>query len=72
MIEPEALGNQFKAISAAIGSRAPFAGYTGTADVYPTELAPLIAAGSTWVPRPILQSYSVYTPALATANADHL
>jgi hypothetical protein len=70
--DPAAFDHQFNAISAAFGSRAPFAGYTGTADVYPVEIAPLIAAGSIWTPRPILQSYSAYTPALAKANADHL
>jgi len=70
--DPAALDNQFKAISAAFGSRPPFAGYTGTADVYPVEIAPVIAAGSIWKPRPILQIYSAYTPVLAQANADHL
>lgn len=72
LTQPQVLDGQFKATTAAFGQRPPFAGYTGTADVYPVDISPLLGAGSVWKPRPILQSYSVYTPALARANAAHL
>ncbi|PTT65571.1 hypothetical protein [Stenotrophomonas sp. HMWF003] len=70
--QPEMLPGQFKATTASFGARPPFAGYTGQADVYPVDLGALIGAGSIWKPRPILQSYSAYTPALLEANAAHL
>jgi hypothetical protein len=44
----------------------------GTTDVYSFDQASLIASGNHWNPRPVLQSYSVYTPALSKMNRDHL
>lgn len=44
----------------------------GTVDIYPVELAALIASGNKWSPRPVFQSYSAYTPELAMVNARHL
>lgn len=44
----------------------------GDADVYSVSLSTLFAHGIKWKPRPILQSYSVYTPRLADLNNDHL
>jgi hypothetical protein len=44
----------------------------GTVDIYPVELAALIASGNKWSPRPVFQSYSAYTPDLAMVNARHL
>ncbi|MDB0571426.1 hypothetical protein LBW59_11665 [Ralstonia solanacearum] len=32
----------------------------------------LIASGTLWAPRPVIQSYSAYNPPLARINADHL
>ncbi|MCF7749378.1 hypothetical protein KQ945_01370 [Bacillus subtilis subsp. subtilis] len=72
LTQPEALPTKFHKQVELIGSRPPFAGYTGAADVYPWDLAPLLAAGADWKPRPILQSYSAFTPALVSANAAHL
>ena len=46
--------------------------FEGRADVYSFWQSDLIASGSSWHPRPTLQSYSAYTGALARANADHL
>lgn len=70
--QPDVLPAKFRKEVSLIGARPPFAGYTGTADVYPWDLAPLLAAGSDWTPRPVPQSYSAFTPALVTANAAHL
>ncbi len=44
----------------------------GTVDIYPEEQAYLLASGNVWSPRPVLQSYSAYTPALAQLDASHL
>lgn len=44
----------------------------GDADVYSVDLATLFANDIKWKPRPILQSYSVYTPKLVDLNDDHL
>jgi hypothetical protein len=44
----------------------------GTVDIYSFGQSWLFSSGNTWSPRPIFQSYSVYTPALAAANRQHL
>jgi hypothetical protein len=41
-------------------------------DLYPFQLSGLFAQRVRWNPRPVFQSYAVYTPALARLNADHL
>ena len=44
----------------------------GTADIYSYDQMKLLATGLAWDPRPMFQSYSAFTPALAQLNADHL
>jgi hypothetical protein len=44
----------------------------GTADIYSWGQMRLFASSLPWSPRPMFQSYSAYTPALAAANAAHL
>jgi hypothetical protein len=44
----------------------------GTTDIYSFGQSGLLAAGLDWDPRPVLQSYSAYTPALLRADAAHL
>ena len=44
----------------------------GSYDIYPIDQTPLLASDLPWAPRPIVQSYSAYTPALASENAAHL
>jgi len=44
----------------------------GTSDIYSYNQSYLIASGNDWNPRPVFQSYSVYTPALAEMNKQHL
>ncbi len=44
----------------------------GSTDIYPHDLSALIASGNAWAPRPVPQSYSAYTPALAALNQAHL
>jgi hypothetical protein len=44
----------------------------GSVDVYPWNQAVLFAHGLQYDPRPVIQSYSAYTPELAELNAAHL
>jgi hypothetical protein len=44
----------------------------GTVDDVPSELDIVEANGWRWKPRPVIQSYSAYTPALDQLNARHL
>ncbi len=43
-----------------------------TADIFPWDITRLLANGLQYTPRPIPQSYSVYTPALQRANRDFI
>lgn len=55
-----------------IKKQASFPVLQGTTDIYSYSQSYLISSGNTWSPRPILQSYSAYTPALAEINRKHL
>ena len=44
----------------------------GTVDIYTEDLSSLLAHDYQWDPRPILQSYSAYTPELLRLNERHL
>jgi hypothetical protein len=44
----------------------------GTMDIYSYGQAYLLASENAWSPRPVLQSYSAYTPSLARLNERHL
>jgi hypothetical protein len=44
----------------------------GSTDIYSYQQSDLIASGNHWSPRPVLQSYSAYTPVLAELNRQHL
>ncbi len=44
----------------------------GSVDIYSYEQAIPIASSLSWDPRPIFQSYSVYTPELAQTNEQHV
>jgi hypothetical protein len=45
---------------------------TGTIDTYPGNAAALLAHGLAYRPRPVFQSYAVFTPQLAAINASSL
>lgn len=62
----------FNAGYAAIRAAYPIPHPAGTVDVYSTNHAVAMAHALPWNPRPVLQSYSAYTPALARLNRDHL
>ena len=50
----------------------PLTKLSGTADIYSFGQSVLLAHGIPWAPRPVLQSYSAYSPFLAEADARHL
>ena len=52
--------------------KAQFPVLKGTTDIYSYNQSYLIASGNHWDPRPVLQSYSAYTPSLAEINKQHL
>lgn len=47
-------------------------GLHGAVDVYSIDVVRVLASGYEWSGRPIVQSYSAYTPFLASFNAQHL
>ncbi|MCM2131858.1 hypothetical protein [Larsenimonas rhizosphaerae] len=51
---------------------AGFPQLAGTTDIYSFDQAELIASGNHWAPRPVLQSYSAYTPELLALNRNYL
>ncbi|MBI2785667.1 MAG: hypothetical protein HYX60_04905 [Legionella longbeachae] len=46
--------------------------FQGTTDIYSYNQTYLISSENTWSPRPIFQSYSVFSPMLAQENMKHL
>lgn len=57
---------------AQIRAQVPMPQVQGTVDVYTERQSLAIANGFRWDPRPVMQSYGAYTPALARMNAEHL
>lgn len=55
-----------------IKEKQPFPLQDGNSDIYSFQQVSLIASGNSWTPRPILQSYSSYTPRLAKQDASFL
>lgn len=70
--EPNYPRAQFEQSLQKIRETAPLPALKGTTDVYSFSQAALLAAKLEWAPRPVLQSYSAYTPELLRADADHL
>ena len=66
------LKHDFDEAIARLHAESGFPRLPGTTDIYSCDQAYLIASGNDWNPRPIPQSYAVYTPALAEKNAAHL
>ncbi len=52
----------------AIRQQYPLPVVPGTADVFGYHQSALIASGNHWTPRPVFQSYTVYSPQLAKLN----
>ncbi len=69
---PDTLAASFDRANAAMRPAPPLPNVKGTVDLYPYKLSLLFAAGMDWDGRPIIQSYSAYTPTLEKTNAAHL
>ena len=69
---PDALQQEYLAAVDRMRSQAKIRPLQGTTDIYAHGLSQLIASGNTWNPRPVFQSYSAYTTALAIRNSEHL
>lgn len=68
----EKLTKNFSNKIAALHKISDFPPLPGTTDIYSYDQSYLIASKNKWNPRPIFQSYSAYTPALAEKNKSHL
>jgi hypothetical protein len=66
------LREQYDERLAVIRREFPIPRMSGTTDIYSSNQSLLFASGNIWAPRPIPQSYSVYTPELAELNLRHL
>lgn len=53
-------------------ARDDFPRLPGTTDIYSYNQTSLIASEMTWSPRPIFQSYSVFTAKMAEINSNYL
>jgi hypothetical protein len=69
---PTQLTEDFNAAMAHIRALYPLKPMPGRMDVYSINQAAVLAHGLQWRPRPVLQSYSAYTPSLAAINKMHL
>lgn len=72
LINPNRLNINFNDAVQLLKEKARFPVFTGTTDIYSFNQSYLIASGNVWNPRPVLQSYSAYTPNLIKKNKDHL
>lgn len=70
--DKEELVRDYNETIARIHAKSDFPKLQGTTDIYSYDQSYLLASGNIWNPRPIFQSYSVYTPALAEKNREHL
>lgn len=71
-ILPRRLNEVYDLSLARIRAQEPLPKVQGTVDVYTVSQYLAIANGYQWDPRPVGQSYSVYSPALARMNEEHL
>jgi hypothetical protein len=72
LMDYASLNQQFSAALASLNEKSQFPLLNGTSDIYPFDQAYLIASKNIWNPRPVLQSYSAYTPMLSKMDHDHL
>lgn len=70
--QPAWLNDNYNLILHFLGEQQKHPSLPGTCDSYSYDQTYLIAAGGHWNPRPVIQSYSVFTPFLAAKNEQHL
>jgi hypothetical protein len=66
------LENSFLKAEAGIRDAYAVPSLNGTVDIYEVDQSFLLASKNEWNPRPIIQSYSAYTPYLTRLNEQHL
>jgi hypothetical protein len=71
-LTPGELKKEYDRHIAGISAEFPIAGMLGTTDIYSFNQSWVLASENTWAPRPVVQSYSVYSPELAELNLMHL
>lgn len=69
---PDQVFAAYRAQKTSLKQSVAFPPLTGTVDIYPTDIGAALASDLDWRPRPVIQSYSAYTPSLAAMNARHL
>ncbi|MDB5957134.1 hypothetical protein [Ramlibacter sp.] len=72
MTAPDSLAADYQATLQRLAARSAFGRLAGSTDVYSHQQIEVIAPGNQWSPRPVLQSYSAYTPDLAERDRQHL
>jgi hypothetical protein len=70
--KPDWPRSEYDATLTQLSRLADFPKLNGTTDIYSFDQSYLIASNLQWSPRPILQSYSAYTPELAEINRQHV
>lgn len=66
------LGTEYDRAMQTLAKKVGLPALVGETDIYSIGQSYLLASNSTWNPRPIIQSYSVYTPWLEKVNKEHL
>lgn len=66
------LKQDFNLVMNFMRDQALFPELPGTTDIYSSNQSYLISSQNTWSPRPVFQSYSVFTASLAEKNKKHL
>lgn len=72
LTDGSALESEFRKTVQGIGAETQLRLLEGSTDIYSYGQTALIASGNRWNPRPVFQSYAVYTAALALKNQQHL
>lgn len=72
VLDEDKLGRDFAKSIAVLKLHGGFPLLEGTTDIYSFDQSYLIASGNKWNPRPVFQSYSVYTAGLVEKNKNHL
>lgn len=72
IVNPNVLAKTYQDRVNELDARGGLPKLNGSVDIYSVDQSYLIASGNRWNPRPIFQSYSVYTPKLASINRMHL
>ncbi len=72
LFHPSELNRKYSEALLDIRKEYPLAVLSGAGDIYAYDQSVLLASENKWNPRPVLQSYSAYTPELARLDEQHL